>query len=537
MFAIEWELWPDNPLPAHFINTFLYGILSIIIFITLKYLFKSYHELIPFLATIIFILHPIHTEVVANIKSRDEILALLFSLLTLYSFLLYLESKKHVYLIGALLSYFFALLSKESSITFLAIIPLTVYFFTNEKILNIFLKMVYFLLPVFIFFIMRDRAIGQYIDLNKTSIVDNLLVGAPNKIVYYATAIKILGLYLLKLIIPYPLACDYSFNQIKMVGFDNFSFILSFIIHAFLTIYAIITFKKKNIYSYFIIAYLISMSIYSNLFILIGSSFGERFLFAPSLFYSIFLTLIIFRVLNIPYNSRFYTLSHKLRLFSVILPILFLYGILTYNRNKDWKSSLTLYEADIKKSPESAHMNYYYGLEVMKEKAMKNGQVIEPAFLDTAIYYFKKARNIVPSFADAFDQLGLAYFRKNEWDKALAYYDTCLRLAPTKAITYSNMGVIFFNRKQYDKALEAYENAVKYNPKFSDAWMNLGSTYGTLGRFNEAIAAFKKCIEFNPQNAMAHYFLGITYQNIGDKQNAEYYLNIAYQLNPSLKKQ
>jgi tetratricopeptide (TPR) repeat protein len=428
------------------------------------------------------------------------------------------------------------LISKESSITFLAIIPLTVYFFTKEKPLSIFFRMIYFLLPIFIFFIMRDRAIGQYIHLNETSIVDNLLVGAPNKIVYYATAIKILGLYLLKLIIPYPLACDYSYNQIKMVGFDNFSFILSFIIHAFLTIYALITFKKKNIYSYFIIAYLISMSIYSNLIILIGSSFGERFLFAPSLFYSVFLSFIIFKLVRVPNNLVSFTSSQRLRLFALLLPILLFYSFITYSRNKDWKSSLNLYEADIRKSPESAHMNYYYGLEVMKEKAMKNGQVVKPEYLDTAIYYFLRARNIVPTFSDAYDQLGLAYFRKNEWDKALAYYDTCLKLSPTKAITYSNMGVIFFNRKQYDKALEAYENAVKYNPKFSDAWMNLGSTYGTLGRFNEAIAACKKCIEFNPQNAMAHYFLGITYQNIGDKQNADYYLNIAYQLNPSLKK-
>ncbi|NSW44967.1 MAG: tetratricopeptide repeat protein [Bacteroidales bacterium] len=537
MYAIEWEIWPDNPKAGHVINLLLYGLLCVLLFKLLQKIFANYSILLAFITTLFFVLHPIHTEVVANIKSRDEILAFLFSIASILLLFKYLSTKKRGAFISALFTFLLALLSKESAITFLAIIPLIFYFFTKEKKSTYFTLSLLYFIPVLIFFAMRYRAIGNQAHLDQTSMVDNLLVAAPDFITRTATAIKLLGLYIWKLLIPYPLACDYSYNQIAIVGFDDIYVLISLLFYLIIAVFAIWKFKQKHILSFAILFFFITMSVYSNLIILIGTSFGERLLFVPSLAFTISISYFVLKIFNSLEKQVEFSKVFSDKVFFIILPILIIYLGLTWSRNKDWKSSLSLYEADILKSPQSAHMNYYYGLEIMKGKAMENGIVVKPEYLDTAIYYFKKARKIVPTFADAYDQLGLAYFRKNELDKALAYYDTCLKLAPGKSITYSNMGVIYFNRQQYDKALEAYENAVRYDPKFSDAWMNLGSTYGTLGRFNEAIAAFKKCIEYNPQNAMAHYFIGITYQNLGDKTNADYYLNKSYELNPSLKKQ
>lgn len=535
MYAIEWQIWPDNPTPGHVINVLLFGLLCVLLFKLLQKLFAGYSVLLPMLATLIFALHPIHTEVVANIKSRDEILAFLFTVGSILLLLAYIEKKTTSKLVAALFLYLLALLSKESAITFLAIIPFLFYFFSSTKKMSHAFLTLFYLIPVLIFFAMRYRAIGNQAHLDETSMVDNLLVAAPDFLTRTATAIKIMGLYLWKLVFPYPLACDYSYNQIKIVNFGDFYVLISLLVYIGLAVMAVWGFKKKSILSFSVIFFFISMSVYSNLIIMIGSSFGERFLFVPSFAFAIALAYLFIKLygcLQMELNLKQIFTS---KVFLTLLPLFIVYLGMTMSRNKDWKSSLSLYEADINKSPESAHMNYYYGLEIMKGKAMENGEVTKPEYLDTAIYYFRRARTIVPTFADAYDQLGLAYFRKNEWDKALAYYDTCLTLAPGKSITYSNMGVIYFQNKQYDKALAAYENAVRYDPKFSDGWMNLGSTYGTLGKFQEAIEAFKKCIEYNPQNAMAYYFIGITYQNLGDPSNASYFLNQAYAINPSLK--
>lgn len=535
MFAIEWQLWPDNPTVGHVINVLLYALLCMLMFKFLQKLFLNYSVLLPLITTLIFALHPIHTEVVANIKSRDEILAFLFSIASILLLFSYIEKKSIFKLIISLFVYLLALLSKESAITFLAIIPFLFYFFSPIQKSSYDFMTIFYFIPVLFFFAMRYRAIGNQAHLDEVSMVDNLLVAAPDFFTRTATAIKIMGLYIWKLFLPYPLACDYSYNQIKIVGFSDIKVLISLLIYLAMAIFAILKLKKKSVLSFAVIFFFISMSVYSNLIMLIGSSFGERFLFVPSFAFSLAIAFIITNLYGFLHKELTFKQVFTNKVFLTVLPLLLIYLVLTLSRNKDWKSSLSLYEADIRKSPESAHMNYYYGLEIMKEKAMENGIVTKPEYLDTAIYYFKRARFIVPTFADAYDQLGLAYFRKDEWDKALAYYDTCLTLAPGKSITYSNMGVIYFQNKQYDKALTAYENAVRFNPKFSDAWMNLGSTYGMLGKFNEAIAAFKKCIEYNPQNATAHYFIGITYQNLGDMQNARYYIDKAVEMDPKLK--
>ena len=539
MFAIEWHFFPDNPSISHFINVLLYAFLCVLLFKLLICLLPSYSVHFSFIGVLLYVLHPIHTEVVANIKSGDEILAFLWTVISILFFIKHNQSLKWYWLIGALFSFLLAMLSKESAITFLVIIPLTFYFTQAVPTKRSMMYTILLIIPTLIYFAMRHRAIGHHLHLNETSMIDNLLVAAPDLISRYATAIKILGLYLWKLIVPYPLACDYSYQQISMVGLSNGYFWLSLVIYVALFVLSLLWFKKRHLLSYLILFYLLAMSVNSNLFVLIGTSFGERLLFVASFPFTLTVSYFILKITKHPFEAE-NNYDWKKVVFSkpLLLSILILlpYACITVQRNKDWKTSLSLYEADIRKSPNSAHMNYYYGLEVMKEKAMKDGQVVKPEYLDTAIYYFTKARQIIPTYADAYDQLGLAYFRKNDWDKALANYDTCLTLAPGKPITYSNMGVIYFQRQQYEKALELYEKTVRYDPRFADGWFNLGSTYGTLGRFQEAIQAFKKCLEFNPQKAEAYYFIGITYQNMNDKEQAQYYFDKAYQLNPNLKK-
>ncbi|MCE3278897.1 MAG: bacteriophage receptor-2C outer rane subunit [Bacteroidetes bacterium] len=73
LFAIEWEIAPDNSTLAHFINIVLYGIACVLMFLVFSR-WTRINIYILFITTLLFAAHPIHTEVVANIKSADEIL-------------------------------------------------------------------------------------------------------------------------------------------------------------------------------------------------------------------------------------------------------------------------------------------------------------------------------------------------------------------------------------------------------------------------------------------------------------------------------
>jgi protein O-mannosyl-transferase len=110
------------------VNNVLMYILSVcFLFMFLSsYIFKN-NKWLALLISLMFVAHPIHTEVVANVKSRDEILSLMFMILTMHFSFKFLESKKYLHVILSGLFLFLGLLSKEYGFTLLAIIPIGAY--------------------------------------------------------------------------------------------------------------------------------------------------------------------------------------------------------------------------------------------------------------------------------------------------------------------------------------------------------------------------------------------------------------------------
>ena len=85
MFAIEWGIAPKTAGIHHFMNVLWYALSVGLLFLTLRKMLGERFALLAFGASLLFAVHPLHTEVVANIKSRDEIMSFFFSALTLYS--------------------------------------------------------------------------------------------------------------------------------------------------------------------------------------------------------------------------------------------------------------------------------------------------------------------------------------------------------------------------------------------------------------------------------------------------------------------
>ena len=113
-FAMGWEFFGedsdtplgDNPRSAkffHFFTVLFYGLTGIILYLLLLKMLRpskgeNFAFFVSFITTVLFITHPIHTEVVANIKGQDEIIALLGSLAAVYfSLKSYYEKKCSVF--------------------------------------------------------------------------------------------------------------------------------------------------------------------------------------------------------------------------------------------------------------------------------------------------------------------------------------------------------------------------------------------------------------------------------------------------------
>jgi len=124
-FAIEKALFNnklDNPGAHHFFNVFWYGIASVMLFLFLLQLFRGESRWLALIITLLFVAHPIHTEVVANIKSRDEILSFFFLTASLYYLLKYARSSKGLELGLSLLCYCFCVLSKDSGLAMFGLV-------------------------------------------------------------------------------------------------------------------------------------------------------------------------------------------------------------------------------------------------------------------------------------------------------------------------------------------------------------------------------------------------------------------------------
>ncbi|MBK7682844.1 MAG: glycosyltransferase family 39 protein [Bacteroidetes bacterium] len=238
IFAIFWDLFPNNATPGHLLNVLLFAFTCYFIFRLICKWFPQQQKL-ALLTSLIFAVHPIHTEVVANIKSLDEILSFLLCLLSLDQYLTYKEKGNMSSIFLAMILFFAAFLCKESTITFLPIFPLFVYFrsstnpFTNIRMSIV--GMQWMLIPTIIFFLIRHKVLNNsdMFSAAPPSVADNALMYAKDSLTQLSGAVAMLGFYLYKLIVPLNLSFDLSYPEVTPAGISDWKFILSAVVLLF----------------------------------------------------------------------------------------------------------------------------------------------------------------------------------------------------------------------------------------------------------------------------------------------------------------
>ena len=528
LFAIQWELAPDQPSFAHLTNILLFSILSVLIFILLLQLFGQSNWLLVFLTSLLFIAHPIHTEVVANIKSADDLIVFNLCIGAYLLLIKYLSNQRFYYLV---LSIFFVALSyfaKESTLTLVITIPFMLVLLLDVPRFRALKISSLYLIPTAIYIIARTKVLGG-VNTSEIAKLDNVLIAAPNFIIKISTTLKIMGLYFYKLVIPHPLMNDYSMSQIELNGLENPYTWLSLFLYSSLIFLVVKYWKTNKILTFGIVFFLINFSLYTNLLLTIGTAFGERLLFIPSLGFSICSAYLLIQFFS--QKSISFSFKNQPKLIAISLVIVGLYAFKTVDRNKDWKDNFTLYSTDVENCSKSARCQYHHGLAVMKNEAMTAETLEEKNyFLQKAITAFEKAITIDPNYSEAHADVGLAYFRMNDFKKAERNYLKATQLNPSNATAFSNLGSLYFNTQRYQEAKSSYERALRINPNHIDALANYASTLGTLGDYKGAIRFFKKAIALNPGEPNYYQMVGVTYQNLGKKTETQEYFQMAKRL-------
>jgi len=531
-FAMEYEIWGNNPAGQHMVNVLLYAFVCALLFLVFfqltgnnsqRWVFSA-----VFISVLLYTVHPVHTEVVANIKGRDEILALLFSILALQFFYNYLKTGNLLHTTLIFLFFLLALLSKENAMTFVLIIPLTAYFFMNKPLKKILAGSIPLILSAILFLVIRQSMIGPVQNTASEELMNNPFLNADSES-YYATVIYILGRYIKLLVFPHPLTYDYYPYHIELQEFDNFWVVVPLLGYLLLILIAIILLPRKNPVSYAILFYLITLLPVSNMFFTVGTFMNERFLFIPSVGFMLLAGFIIAPVFTKKSDSS------PAHMYLFIIPVVFLFAAKTWSRNKVWKNDHTLFTTDVRASAGSAKSNCTAGGALIEASENIRDTIEAGIMLDQAISYLKKSIRIHPDYNDALLLLGNAMYKKGyHIDSTLFYYKQILERDPTNTNVYNNLDVMIARLDDPERKIAAYEDLLQFKPERFSVYYQLGNLYGKhLNNVEKALEFLLIAYSINPQNAAVCKDLGVAYGLKPDYERSLEFLLKARELDPN----
>lgn len=401
-FAVEYAITGGlTPWLSHLINILLYGLVGLLIYRVTVLILPKYKAPPQFVSlqlaiALLYIAHPIHTEAVANIKGRDEILAMLLSLSTLYYMWEHTVAGVGKAIYYASIAFFLALLAKENSVTFLAIIPLTLTVMAGRSWIQS-LKAVWPLIVVLLVYVgLRIYAAGvPSFGTPIADLMNNPFVGM-NFAERSATITYTLLKYLQLFVWPHPLSHDYYPYAIPKLSWLSWQAVVAALTHVVLLWYALRSLRRHSIASYGLAFYFIALTIVSNIVINVGTFMNERFMFMASLGLTIATTYMLYSKLG-QWRGR---IGRYASVLSVSL-LLVAYSLLTTDRVPDWQSALALNRSAVAGGSNSARANSFMATALYNEVKTLPPSENANKILIEAYTYANKAVSIHPKYANA----------------------------------------------------------------------------------------------------------------------------------------
>jgi protein O-mannosyl-transferase len=541
VFAILWDGVGNQPLIFHLFSVLAYTLLGLVLFKTIKKIavpqLGSNGTLLAFLSTMLFIFHPIHTEVVANVKGLDETLSLLLVTAGTYAAFVFSEKKKLLVLFLSSVAFLLALLSKESAAPFLVLTPLTVYLFGNRQdALKIFGS---FVAIFMLYLVIRISAIGWFAGEVPVEMLNNPFIKmVDGQYLHYTTYEKwasifwALSKYIQLLFFPHPLTHDYYPRHVSVMDFGHLEVLLALIINGTLIAIGILGLKRKSFISYCIFFFYATIALVSNILFPIGTHLSERFLFIPSV---AFCLLLAYGLIGMTNHARL-----KMWMLPIFTVILSLYAVKTISRNAVWKDDFTLFNTDVEISKNSAKVRNAAGGSLLDKALLMEAGPEKSELISRAIVHLTKAIEIHPAYKNAHLLIGNAYYYEAKYDEAINAYDRAITIDPYYDSASENLflslreGARHYGSKEGNivKAKTYLQRATTLKPNDYETISLLGIAFGNEGSHRKALEYFEKAITLQPDNARAYINLGYAQLNMGEEENAEISFQKALKIDP-----
>ena len=210
----------------------------------------------------------------------------------------------------------------------------------------------------------------------------------------------------------------------------------------------------------------------------------------------------------------------------LLVVIAFALGTLTYQRNQDYRSPLSIWQDTVAKAPDNARAHNNLGAILFFQHRK----------VDEAIAHYRKALELVPQYDLAHDNLGNALWHLGKNEEAVFHYQQALQINPRLADVYNNYGLLLQGQGRIAEAVACYCKTLELQPYFGEAYANLGNVCYGQGRFDDAITYYRKALEVKPRQASAHYNLGVALTRRGKTDEAITHYVRALEIDPGFQR-
>ena len=493
-YMLDYAFWKLNVFGYHLTNIMLH-ILAAVVLYWLLYI-VSENTLLPFLTAILFIIHPVHTEVVTYLSGRSDSLSALFILLCIVCYIKGEDTKRLIWRFFMISSYILALLARENSI----ILPLLILLYQHAYKKKIEAKKILPILSVSFIYIFLRVTFLKYL-LPTTTPFTNFIQRIPGFFVAITN-------YLNLLLFPISLHMEYGSNLFKITTPKALFGILIVIFWLILALR-----KKSSKLIFFSISwFFVTLLPVSNIFP-INAYMAEHWLYLPSIGFFIILASILTFLYK---KNRF-----KIPAIALFTFLLVYYSYFTIKQNDYWKNPVVFYERILRYTQGSPRIYTNLG-----------GAYNGIGKYEQAAAFFKKALEIEPAYAYAYFNLGNSYKALGKIEEAINTYKKAIQIDQNFVEAYFNLGILYSDLNKKNEAIIMYEKAIENNPDYLPAYHRLIKLYGELGKEKEIISLCKKAVGHNLGYSYAYYYLGNLSSDLNKDEEAIKLYQRAIKLNP-----
>ncbi len=481
-------MFGESPVGFHILNILLHAANTFLVWFLCGRLFGT--KCLAYAAAACFMVLAIHTEAVANIVGRAELLALFFSLLALF----YGHAQRYGW---SALWFLLAVLSKESAAASAPLLLWQAWAFHKNSIRDVFKKIWPVVFAGLLYIGLRYIALAGHLVSVDVGYAYNPLAFS-SYITQLATALKVMLLLIAKTIVPFTLSADYSFNQIPLV----ISLFSPYVVGGILVLLGFVSMAiwsktRATAIGWSAAMFLLSYFIVSNFIFVIGTIMAERIMYAPSLAIAVVMGWLFAKAYNGQRTTKIIT--------AVIFAVFIVFqALILVNRNPVWASETVLFTAMAHTAPNSVQAQTLLAQNLFKRGEWAEGREA-----------MQRAKAIYPDHLSLIFTETVIAVHDKKLKEAKDLYLKILSMSPTHTAARWNLGRLYFDEGQYELAAEQFRYLYDSLPKVKYATYYAASLQ-LANRSAEAIAFIIKYYGIEPANDALRAILGYSYNATGN---------------------